>query len=245
MTSAVGTTHKKDRMDWKSKLINNLNFGANMNNREAKLSLAAMVAAKAKNGETIGFGSGSSSYLTILEIGKRVATEGLQIKAIPTSHEVELTCTQQQIPTVSFNTARPDWCFDGADEIDPKSNLIKGRGGAMFKEKLIMAASPKTFILADSSKLAKKLGEKFPVPVEVIPFALSSVESSLLTLGAVSIQLRMAGGKDGPVITENGNFILDVRFNDIGEGLEKMIKLIPGVLDSGLFMGYNIEVVSS
>jgi ribose 5-phosphate isomerase A len=232
-------------MDWNSKLINNLSFGANINNREARLELAAMVAANAKNGETIGFGSGSSSYLTILEIGKRVATEGLQVKAIPTSHEVEITCIQQQIPTVSFNTARPDWYFDGADEVDPVNNLIKGRGGAMFKEKLIMAASPKTFILADSSKLVERLGEKFPVPVEVIPFALSSVESSLLTLGAVSIQLRMAGGKDGPVITENGNFILDVRFNDIGEGLEKQIKLIPGVLDSGLFIGYNIEVVSS
>ncbi|MEQ8413278.1 MAG: ribose 5-phosphate isomerase A [Imperialibacter sp.] len=232
-------------MNWNSKLINNLNFGTNINNREAKLELAAMVAAKAKNGETIGFGSGSTSYLTVLEIGKRVANEGLRIKAIPTSHEVELTCTQQQIPTFSFATARPDWCFDGADEVDAANNLIKGRGGAMFKEKLIMAASPKTFILADSSKLVKRLGEKFPVPVEVIPFALSGVESSLLTLGATSIQLRMAGGKDGPVITENGNFILDVRFNDIGERLEREIKLITGVLESGLFMGYNIEVVSS
>ncbi|MEQ8813014.1 MAG: hypothetical protein RIE59_28335, partial [Imperialibacter sp.] len=74
-------------MNWNSKLINNLNFGTNINNREAKLELAAMVAANAKNGETIGFGSGSTSYLTILEIGKRVATEGLQVKAIPTSHE--------------------------------------------------------------------------------------------------------------------------------------------------------------
>jgi ribose 5-phosphate isomerase A len=232
-------------MNWNSKLIGNLNFGANITNREAKLKLAAMVAAKAKNGEAIGFGSGSTSYLTILEIGKRVVAEGLQVKAIPTSHEVALTCIQVQIPTVSFNTVRPDWYFDGADEVDPANNLIKGRGGAMFKEKLIMTASPKTFILADSSKLVKSLGEKFPVPVEVIPSALSSVENSLLTLGAASIQLRMSGGKDGPVITENGNFILDVHFNDIGEGLEKQIKLIPGVLDSGLFIGYNIEVVSS
>ena len=231
-------------MNWNGKLINNLDFGTNITHLEAKLKIAKMVAKQAKSGQTIGFGSGSTCYLTILEIGKRVANEGLQIKAIPTSHEVELTCIQRQIPTVSLNMARPDWGFDGADEVDPNHNLIKGRGGAMFREKLLIAASPKTFILADPSKLVKKLGEKFPVPVEVIPLALSSVESSLLKIGANTIDLRMAKGKDGPVITENGNFILDVAFEHIDMGLEKEIKLVPGVLDSGLFIGYNIEVIS-
>jgi ribose 5-phosphate isomerase A len=232
-------------MDWGGHLLGDLNFGGHISQREAKLEIAKKVAAEVKAGQTIGFGSGSTSYLTILEIGKRVADERLPIAAIATSHEIELTCQQLGIPVVSFNAQKPDWCFDGADEIDADKSLIKGRGGAMVKEKLLIASAPKTFILADASKFVKRLGEKFPVPVEVMPMAVSSAENALLKLGATSIKLRLAGGKDGPVITENGNFILDVGFDHIGKEMEKEIKLIPGVLDSGLFIGYPVEIIST
>ena len=103
--------------------------------------------------------------------------------------------------------------FDGADEIDPNHNMIKGRGGAMFKEKLLISSSPQTFIIADPSKMVSKLGSRFPVPVEIFPDALIHADQALRSLSPVDIKLRMAQGKDGPIITENGNLILDVWFN--------------------------------
>ena len=113
----------------------------------------------------------------------------------------------------------------------------------MFKEKLLIKNSSKVYIIVDESKLVDRLGAKFPVPVEVFPGALTPVEEALKRLGATEIVLRSAKGKDGPVLTENGNLILDVRFRSIGPSLEKEIKLITGVIDSGLFIGYDVEVV--
>ena len=113
----------------------------------------------------------------------------------------------------------------------------------MFMEKVMMHASPRNFILVDSSKLVPKLGAKFPIPVEILPIALRVVEYELQALGAIEIALRMAVRKDGPVITENGNFILDVRFPDIHKSLERDIKAIPGVIESGLFWGRDVEIV--
>jgi ribose 5-phosphate isomerase A len=148
------------------------------------------------------------------------------------------------IPTTTLLQARPDWAFDGADEVDPHNSLIKGRGGAMFIEKLIIASAPKTYILVDTSKLVKTLGEKFPVPVEVYPLAINLVELRLTDLGATEIKLRPGQGKDGPIITETGNLILDVRFGSIGQDMETRIAAIPGVIGSGLFIGYNVEIVT-
>lgn len=231
-------------MQWNSSIIESLNWASEISNREAKEKIATEIAAKVKNGETIGFGSGSTSFLAILAIGERMAKEQLNIKAITTSHEMQMTCLKLGIPTVSFLEAKPDWCFDGADEVDPHNSLIKGRGGAMFKEKLVIAASSKAYILVDESKFVEKLGKKFAVPVEVIPMALNSIESYLEKLGATEWRLRMATKKDGPVITENGNLIVDTKFKEISMVHEMEIKQIPGVLDSGLFIGYNVEVLS-
>ena len=106
-----------------------------------------------------------------------------------------------------------------------------------------MCNSPLTYILIDSSKQVDRLGKHFPVPVEVFPPAMSWAEEQLRELGATEIGLRPAKGKDGPLYTENGNWILDVRFPEIRSGLEKQIKSIPGVIESGLFMGYKINIV--
>ena len=112
----------------------------------------------------------------------------------------------------------------------------------MFKEKLLIKSSGKSYIVIDKSKIVNKLGCNFPIPVEVFPGALNLVENEIRQLGASEITLRLAGGKDGP-FTENGNFILDVRFRDIAPDLEQELKSITGVIESGLFIGYDVEVV--
>ena len=114
----------------------------------------------------------------------------------------------------------------------------------MFKEKLNIANSKITYILADKTKMVDRLGKKFPVPIECYPDAVNSVKEKLNDLGAYEINIRQAVKKDGPVITENNNIILDARFTEIYETLEKDIKSITGVIESGLFIGYNVEILN-
>jgi ribose 5-phosphate isomerase A len=143
-----------------------------------------------------------------------------------------------------LGTARPEWCFDGADEVNDRNWLIKGRGGALFKEKIVFRSAKKRFILVDASKRVEKLGTNFAIPIEVFPGALALVKSELTAMGAESIEVRSGEGKDGPTITESGNLILDTRFPEIGEGLEKEINSITGVVENGLFIGYEMKVIS-
>lgn len=216
----------------------------NIKNQQQKEKIAEIVAQKVSDGDVIGFGSGSTSYLAIKAIGNRMKKERLDITAIPTSYEIQLLCQRLNIPTASILSLKPDWGFDGADEVDVNRKwLIKGRGGAMFKEKLVMLNSPLTYILVDESKLVNQLGSKFMIPIEVYEEAVNSVKQSLLNLGAKEIVLRKAEKKDGPVFTENQNVILDTKFEKIDEALEKNIKSIPGVIESGLFINYSIEVL--
>lgn len=230
-------------MDWNSDIINSLSWSGNISNLESKQMVAEQIAAKVVNGDIIGVGSGSTSYLAVLAISQRIKNEKLNVVAIPTSIEIALTCNNLGIPITSLNDHRPDWYFDGADEVDPDSHLIKGRGGAMFKEKLMMCASPLNYIIVDNSKLVDKLGSKFPIPVEVFPTALMHAEASLKALGAIEVMLRPAQGKDGPVISENGNLILDVRFDIIGNDMENKINCITGVIESGLFQNQSVEII--
>jgi ribose 5-phosphate isomerase A len=230
-------------MNWNSKLLSDTSWASNISNRESKQQVAEEIAAKVKNGDVIGVGSGSTALLALYAIGDRIKRDNLSIKVIPTSLEIKLTCGILDIPTTSLTNDKPDWLFDGADEVDPAHGLIKGRGGALFKEKLLIRASAKNYIIIDDSKLVATLGTKFPVPIEVFPEALTYVETELLKLGVTDLKLRPATGKDGPIITENGNFILDAFFKEIYPDLEKDIKTITGVIESGLFIGYNIEVL--
>ncbi len=230
-------------MNWQSDIIDNLSWSDNIINLEEKQKVADEIAKKVKNGNVIGVGSGSTSYLALIAIAKKINEEKLNIKAIPTSIEISLFCSKLGVPLTSLYEHRPDWLFDGADEVDPNRSLIKGRGGAMFKEKLLISSSPVNYILVDGSKMVDKLGTNFPVPIEVFPQALLHVEEELKRIGANSLVLRPAKGKDGPVITENGNLILDARFDAINSSTEQKIKSITGVVESGLFIGYNIEVL--
>jgi ribose 5-phosphate isomerase A len=232
-------------MKWKNNIIDSFAWGKTIIRKEEKERVAVQIAAMVKEGEVLGIGSGSTSYMALLAIAERVKKESLCIKAIPTSLEIKMACARLKIPVTNLEADRPDWTFDGADEIDPNLNLIKGRGGAMFREKLLINSSPKTYIIADSSKMVTRLGMNFPVPVEVFPQALTYVGQALRELAPNKIKLRMAEGKDGPVITENGNLIVDVWFDSIPDTTEVALKSITGVIESGLFIGYAVEIVNA
>jgi len=226
-----------------SSLINTLEWSSQIINPEGKQKVAQQIAQKVKDGDVLGVGSGSTVYMALLAISERIKAEKLNILAIPTSLEITMFCTKLGIPLTTLFEHTPDWLFDGADEVDPNNGLIKGRGGAMFKEKLLISSSPLNYIIVDSSKRVDKLGTNFPIPIEVFPQALLHVEAELKKLGANSIVLRPAKGKDGPIITENNNLILDCRFDEVKDTLERDIKTITGVIESGLFIGYDLQIL--
>ena len=230
-------------MDWKKELLQKPMWKEEISNREEKEEIAKKIAERVQDGDVIGFGSGSTSYLAAIAIAEKIQKESLKITAIPTSYEIKMLCTYLNIPTATIDEKRPDWCFDGADEVDHDNWLIKGRGAAMFNEKLNIKSAKKTYILVDQSKIVNKLCSKFPVPVECTPKAINLVKEEIYKLGADSIELRLAKKKDGPVITENGNIVLDVMFSNVDETLEKKLKSITGVIETGLFIGYNVEII--
>src|ERR1700748_3760503 len=213
-------------MDFQSDILTNLSWSGEIINLEEKQKVADAIAAKVKAGDILGVGSGSTVYVALLAIAKRIKEEKLNVKAIPTSIEISLFCAKMGIPLTTLYENKPDWLFDGADEVDPDKSLIKGRGGGMFKEKLLISSSPVNYIIVDDSKLVQKLGTNFPVPIEVFPPALLHAEEGLRKIGANNLQIRPAKGKDGPIITENGNMVFDAHFNDIDEGMEVKIKSI-------------------
>ncbi len=189
-----------------------------------------------RDGQVIGLGTGSTAKFAIEGLGRRVR-EGLSIKGVPTSIATERMAIELGIPLLGLNEAGViDITLDGADEVDPDFNMIKGGGGALTREKLVAFASRRRIFLVDESKLVSKLGQSRLLPVEVLPFA-STLSARLLTgLGCVAT-LRRTGG--APFLTDNGNHILDCAFGPIDDPptLEKQIKLLPGVIESGLFIG--------
>jgi ribose 5-phosphate isomerase A len=230
-------------MNWGSNLIKELEWSDKIINITGKQKVADEIAAKVKDGDILGVGSGSTSYLALIAIANRIKDERLNVKAIPTSLEISMFCSKLGVPLTTLYENKPDWLFDGADEVDPNKSLIKGRGGAMFKEKLLISSSAVNYIIVDDSKMVDKLGTNFPIPIEVFPQSLLYVEKELKNLGANSIVLRPAKGKDGSIISENGNLILDCKFGEVGSGLERDIKSITGVIESGLFIGYNLNIL--
>lgn len=232
-------------MQWTNPLSKKLPDYGDIANLEEKRVVADKLAERAQSGQVIGVGSGSTSFLALQAIARRVTAEKLACRFIPSSREIHMTCLALGLSVASLLDARPDWYFDGADEIDAARNLIKGRGGAMTREKMVMVAAPESYILVDKSKFVEKLGQKFPIPVEVTQESANYVEEKLLELGATETQVRPAKGKDGAIVTESGHFILDAKFADIGPSLEKDIKSITGVIESGLFWGYNPHILSS
>ncbi|MGB0121772.1 MAG: ribose 5-phosphate isomerase A [Solirubrobacterales bacterium] len=217
---------------------------ASISNYESKLSVARSLASQAKSGQTIGAGSGSTSFLAIHAIADRVAAGEIDgITLIPTSIEVQLTIANLGLRVGDLVSGPPDWLFDGADEVDPDGSLIKGRGGALFREKMLFCSAPDRRVIVDESKRVEKLGSNFPVPIEVVPLALPVVLPALRGLSPAEVGIRKATGKDGPVITEMGNVIVDCRFEGIEGDFEERIKSITGVVESGLFQGYEPTLI--
>ena len=212
-------------------------------NRDAKLEVAKKVCQYVKDGDVIGFGSGTTSFIATVEIAKLVKENNLNITAIPTSNEIKELCIDLGIPVVSLQEKTPDWCFDGADEVTPNNWLIKGKGAAMFREKLNIINSKVAYILVDESKFVEKLCQKDFIPVEVFPDSVNYVANEINKMGATEVILRKDTMFNTPKVTDNGNYVLDVKFENVDLELEKNLKSIVGVIETGLFLGYNNLVI--
>lgn len=192
-----------------------------------------------EDGMTVGLGTGSTAYFMVERLGERVR-DGLRVRCIPTSRRTEEQARRLNIPLTSFSeVARLDLTIDGADEINPQLALIKGGGGALLREKLVAAASARMVVVADETKRVEKLG-RFPLPVEVVPFAWEVTARRVAELtGAEPVLRRNSDGGDSHYTTDNGNLILDCACGQIEDpaALERELKLTVGVVECGLFVG--------
>lgn len=192
-------------------------------------------------GMTVGLGTGSTAYYAIKRIGG-MARDGLVIRAVATSEESARLAELEQIPLVPFDQVEViDIDIDGADEVNDQLQLIKGGGGALLREKIIAASSKEMIVVVDENKLVKTLG-KFPLPVEIIPFAWELTFRHLVALGANPVT-RMLGNER--FVTDNGNYILDCSFGQITDAVElnTQLKEIPGIVENGLFLNYASAVI--
>jgi ribose 5-phosphate isomerase A len=195
----------------------------------------------------VGLGTGSTAAWAIRALGERVA-QGLQIQAIPTSTAAADLAEELGIELVTLEDEPVvDLTIDGADEVDPGLDLIKGLGGALLREKIVAAASTRRIIVVDSSKLVPRLGTKAPLPVEVVPFGWPVAQRRLIEDG-LRVVLRQTAAGDEPFATDNGNYILDCNFPEgIAQAAEteRRINAIPGVVENGLFIGLADLVISA
>ncbi|HAZ49417.1 MAG TPA: ribose 5-phosphate isomerase A [Cyanobacteria bacterium UBA11369] len=195
---------------------------------------------RVQSGSIVGLGTGSTTAYAIQYIGERLKSGELKdIIGIPTSFQAEVLARQYGIPLTTLDVVdHIDIAIDGADEVDPQLNLIKGGGAAHTREKIVDCLADQFIVVVDSSKLVDKLGSVFAVPVEVLPLAYAPVMRAIEKLGGKP-ELRMGVKKAGPVITDQGNMVIDAKFDNIDDpaGLEKTLNNIPGVLENGLFVG--------
>jgi ribose 5-phosphate isomerase A len=193
-----------------------------------------------KSGSVVGLGTGSTTAYAIQYLGERLASGDLKdIKGVPTSFQAIVLARQYGIPLVTLDEIEQiDIAIDGADEVDPQKNLIKGGGAAHTQEKIVDSLANQFVVVVDGSKLVERLGSTFLLPVEVMPMAVTPVMRAIAKLGGKP-ELRMGVKKAGPVVTDQGNLVVDVKFDRIDDpaGLEKTLNNIPGVLENGLFVG--------
>jgi len=208
--------------------------------RQSAKKRAALKAVKhVQDGFIVGLGSGTTIAHAVQEIGEKVRRENMRVLGVPTSHQILMLAVSCGIPLTTLDEhPQLDVTIDGADQVDRKLNLIKGIGGALMREKIVASAAKQLVIVVDETKIAEKLGMNHPVPIEVLPFALSLVMAKVKEMGGKPV-LRQGKQKVGPVVTDNGNFILDVEFGVINnpEKLDARLKMVPGVLETGLFVG--------
>ena len=203
---------------------------------EIKKNTGIYAADLVKQNMVIGLGTGSTVYWLLQELGKRIE-QGLQITVVPTSRQTEQLAKEAGLFVTNLDTIPGlQLTIDGADEIDPGGQMIKGGGGALLQEKIVAGASAELIIIADNSKLVRQLG-KFPLPVEVIPFGYTQVEQKIMTAGICkSVTLRKKNDK--PFLTDHHHYILDCAYEKIEDAvsLNNSLHDIPGVVETGLFI---------
>ena len=214
---------------------------------QMKQAVAEAAVAQIRDGMVVGLGSGSTAALMIQGLGARLAAGQLHdIVGVTTSFQGEVLAAELGIPLRALNAIdRIDLAIDGADEVDPSYQLIKGGGACHVQEKLVADRAERFIVVVDSTKLVQRLNLDFLLPVEVLPGAWVQVQSRLKSMGGVA-ELRMATRKAGPVVTDQGNLVLDVRFEaGISDpiALERDINNLPGVLENGLFVNLADEVL--
>ena len=214
---------------------------------QMKQAVADAAVEQFQDGMVVGLGSGSTAALMIKGLGERLAAGQLNdIVGVTTSFQGEVLAAELGIPLRSLNAVdRIDLAIDGADEVDPSFQLIKGGGACHVQEKLVAARADRFIVVVDSTKLVERLNLGFLLPVEVLPGAWVQIRQQLNAMGGEA-ELRMATRKAGPVVTDQGNLVLDARFEGgIADpaSLEKDINNIPGVLENGLFVNLADEVL--
>jgi ribose 5-phosphate isomerase A len=205
-----------------------------------KREVGKAAAARVQSNTIVGLGTGSTTAFAIEYIGSRLQSgEITNVKGIPTSFQARVLAKQYGIPLTTLDEAETiHLAIDGADEVDPHKNLIKGGGAAHTQEKIIDALAEQFIVVVDNTKIVDRLGSTFLLPVEVLPMAVTPVMRAIEKLGGQP-QLRMGVKKAGPVVTDQGNLVIDVKFADIPNPseLEKTLNNLPGVLENGLFVG--------
>ncbi|MDI6856268.1 MAG: ribose 5-phosphate isomerase A [Candidatus Thermoplasmatota archaeon] len=195
-----------------------------------------------KDGMVVGLGTGSTVLYALKKLAKLIQNKELNIIGIPTSRKTEKIAKKLKIPLSTLNKyPEIDITIDGADEIDTKLNLIKGHGGALLREKIVASCSRKEVIVADESKLVRCLGEKFALPVEICKFGYSAIAKKINSKFGCKVELRKVGNRI--LVTDNGNYILDCKFNKITnpKKLDYELNNVAGVVENGLF----VEIVDS
>jgi len=205
---------------------------------EAKRAAGYHAADMVEDGMVLGLGTGSTVYYMMERLSGRIR-DGLRVSGVPTSFQTAIIARECGIPLTTLDdNPLLDIAVDGADQVDPSLYLIKGRGAAHTREKCVVSAAFRFVVVVDQAKMVPRLAGI--VPVEIIPFALTPAMNQLRGLGGVP-KIRNGVQKDGPVITDNGNYIVDCRFDEIQkpEELEATIDLIPGTVGNGLFTGFR------
>jgi ribose 5-phosphate isomerase A len=212
---------------------------------DAKLNAARSATELIPKSGAIGLGSGSTVAVFAEELGKRIAAKKVNIRVVPSSYQAYQLALEFKIPLTNLDLdPELEMTVDGADEVDKDLNLTKGGGGALFQEKVVASASKKLIIIVDESKIVDKLASRFEIPIEVLPFSLGVVLRKIQAMG-IAPTVRQAQKKMGPVVTDNGNFILDLKFPEPISDPAKVaidLKMIPGVVETGLFIGMTDEV---
>ena len=207
---------------------------------KARVSAAAQAVREIRDNTTIGLGSGNTILRALELAAERIKKENLKIVFIPTSYQTEIAAKKLGLKTATLEEdTEPDLALDGADQIQWRTlDLVKGGGAALLREKIVDSTAKKLVIVVDEKKLSKTLGGPQPIPVEIVPFGYASTLEKIRKISE-KIVLREGTGKVGPVITDNGNLIADVYFRSLRrpEIVHEKLKKIPGVVETGLFLG--------